>query len=149
MQWNENAFKWTKLKYSSELKPKKRVTVLWMMLTRLLFLLKEVESVQSNLLQTIDFHHGYKGKFLSPRFNFGSLVKAWQRGLYLLFWGSGPSTSPLSGCQNIWHLDALFFKREKARVRQKQENGNLGSIKQAFKKSFQARTLSFLQRRAQ
>ncbi len=57
MQCNENAFKWTQLKYSSELKPEdrlKRVTVLWMRLTHLLFLLKEVESVQSNLLDTSD-----------------------------------------------------------------------------------------------
>ncbi len=65
------------------------------------------------ILQTIVFHYGYKGKFLS-------LV------LTLVLWwswhGSGSvstvlrvraSTSPLSGCQNRWHLDALVFKKKK------------------------------------
>ncbi len=78
----------------------------------LTFLLKEVESVQSNLLQTIDFHHGYKGKFLSPRFNFGSLVEAWQRVCIYCSEGQGRALV-LSQAVRTYDILMLFSSKEK------------------------------------
>lgn len=68
---------------------------------------------------------------LVPRWSWGAGKAV---GRYPVFSGSGQHIV-LTGCQNRWHFDAPVFKRERARVRvrQKQENGNLGSIKQAFK----------------
>lgn len=79
-----------------------------------LFLLKEVESVLSNLLQTIDFHHGYKGKFLSPRFNFGSLVEAWQRVCIYCSQGQGRALV-LSQTVRTDDILMLFSSKEKKR----------------------------------